>query len=85
MPRMRGTELAERLTSRRPDTGVLYMSGYADASALGDVDAAAIVPKPFTEETLAGLVRETLAALRASPTARPASGSAVGVARVADQ
>jgi CheY-like chemotaxis protein len=64
MPRMRGTELAERLTSRRPETGVLYMSGYADASALGKVDAAAIVPKPFSEETLAGLVRETLAALR---------------------
>jgi CheY-like chemotaxis protein len=68
MPRMRGTELAERLTSRRPDTGVLYMSGYADVSALGDVDAAAIVPKPFTEETLAGLVRETLAALRQAHT-----------------
>jgi CheY-like chemotaxis protein len=68
MPRMRGTELAEKLTSRRPDTGVLYMSGYADASALGEVDAAAIVPKPFTEETLAGLVRETLADLRRSRT-----------------
>jgi two-component system, cell cycle sensor histidine kinase and response regulator CckA len=64
MPRMRGTELAERLTNTRPETGVLYMSGYADASALGDVDAAAIVPKPFSEETLAGLVGETLAALR---------------------
>ena len=68
MPRMRGTELAERLTSRRPDIGVLYMSGYADASALGEVNAAAIVPKPFSEETLAGLVRETLAALRRSHT-----------------
>ena len=42
------------------------MSGYADMSAMGEVDAAAIVPKPFTEETLAGLVSETLAALRRS-------------------
>jgi CheY-like chemotaxis protein len=64
MPRMRGTELAERLTRQRPDTGVLYMSGYADGSALGEIDTAAIVPKPFSEETLARLVRETLAALR---------------------
>ena len=68
MPRMRGTELAERLTSRRPDIGVLYMSGYADASALGDVDTAAIVPKPFSEETLAVFVRDTLAESRRSHT-----------------
>jgi PAS domain S-box-containing protein len=74
MPRMRGTELAERLTSRRPETGVLYMSGYADASALGDVDAAAIVPKPFSEETLAGLVQETLAGLRRSREAVDGAG-----------
>ena len=73
MPRMRGTELAERLISRRPHTGVLYMSGYADMSAQGEVDAAAIVPKPFSEETLARLVSETLAELHRSHTMRPTS------------
>jgi hypothetical protein len=39
---------------------VLYMSGYADAAMLPDAAPIAVVPKPFSEETLVRLVREAL-------------------------
>ncbi len=61
MPGLSGPDLAERLLERRPDTRVLYMSGYAgDAlDALGLQDKrAAFIEKPFTPAALAAKVRE---------------------------
>ena len=60
MPRMKGPELAEALVAAQPRMRVLYMSGYADASMLPDAASLAVVPKPFSEETLVRLVREAL-------------------------
>ena len=76
MPRLNGVALAGQLTRRRPDTKVLYMSGFAVVGAQleqlsgptlepGDP----ILPKPFTAEALTRKVHEVLA--RPSPSRSP--------------
>jgi hypothetical protein len=63
MPRLGGRELAERLLSVRPDTHVLYMSGYTDDSVVrhGILEGGvAYLQKPFSPEGLALKVREVL-------------------------
>jgi CheY-like chemotaxis protein len=78
MPRLNGVELAGQLTRRRPDTKVLYMSGFAVLGAQleqlsgptlepGDL----ILPKPFTAEALTRRVHEVLA--RPTPSRSPFS------------
>jgi two-component system, cell cycle sensor histidine kinase and response regulator CckA len=67
MPLMDGHVLATRLRSVRPDTKVLYMSGYADeVLALHGIDRPeiAFIQKPFTASELAGKVDMLLAAGR---------------------
>ena len=65
MPSMSGPELAERLTQRRTDIGVLFTSGYSGA-AVADRGAltAELLEKPFTIEQLASKVRQALDARR---------------------
>ena len=78
MPRLNGVELAGQLTRRRPDTKVLYMSGFAVLGAQleqlsgptlepGDL----ILPKPFTAEALTMRVHDVLA--RPTPSRSPFS------------
>jgi two-component system cell cycle sensor histidine kinase/response regulator CckA len=63
MPRISGRELAEQLVRMRPDTRVLYMSGYADQAIVhhgildGDI---AFIGKPFTPNALVLKVVEVL-------------------------
>ncbi len=55
MPAMLGKEVAERVTALRPETQVLFMSGYAQAvlAPMGDLAAGRdIIDKPFTEAAL---------------------------------
>jgi PAS domain S-box-containing protein len=63
MPGMNGRELADRLTSVRPEARVLYMSGYTE-NAIGHngvLDAGIhLLQKPFTLPTLQSKVREVL-------------------------
>jgi len=63
MPGLSGRILSERLTAARPDTSVLYMSGYSDDAILrhGVRKAAAhFIQKPFSIDALAHKIRETL-------------------------
>ena len=63
MPRMNGTELAERIYTLKPGINVLFMSGYTDrAMRLQDrlANHAAFIQKPFTPNALAQKVREIL-------------------------
>lgn len=63
MPRMGGRGLAEELQARRPDTRVLYISGYPDGLIEGqgiDHDSASVLRKPFSLAGLAQKVREVL-------------------------
>jgi signal transduction histidine kinase/ActR/RegA family two-component response regulator len=64
MPRMSGRELAEKMASLRPETKVLFMSGYAEYANGGNGAEApkiAILQKPFSISALVGKVREVLA------------------------
>jgi two-component system cell cycle sensor histidine kinase/response regulator CckA len=63
MPGLGGRELARRLTEKRPDTKVLYMSGYTDDAVILHGVLTADMPfleKPFTPGGLARKVREVL-------------------------
>ena len=56
MPGMDGRELAERMMVVRPDTRILFMSGYAEPPIPDDV----LLQKPVTSEALARKVAEVL-------------------------
>ncbi len=67
MPGMGGRELAREILLERPDTDILYMSGYTDARlirggiARGVLEAdLSFLPKPFTPSELAAQVEAVL-------------------------
>ena len=63
MPGMNGRELARRLLERRPDTKVLFLSGYAEEAVErhGVLEpGTAFMQKPFSPTALASRVREVL-------------------------
>ena len=63
MPGMSGRELAERMARIRPQTPILYVSGYVDSgpARAGLQDASIpLLQKPFGADVLARKVRETL-------------------------
>jgi len=63
MPEMNGRELAERLAAQRPETKVLYMSGYTDHAVVHHgvlAPQTAFLQKPFTEAVLTHKLREIL-------------------------
>lgn len=63
MPEMDGKELAERLTEQRPETKVIFTSGYtADRLAETglDITGGAFIQKPFNRKAVARIVREVL-------------------------
>jgi len=63
MPEISGKEIAERLTSLRPTTRVLFMSGYTDQAIVhhGVIDAQVeFIQKPFTPAALVRKVRAVL-------------------------
>ncbi len=69
MPVMNGKELHDRIRHIRPSIKTIYMSGYtADVIANNGIldDDAAFLQKPFTNESLAQLVRATLDNKRSS-------------------
>ena len=62
MPGMNGPALAEKLTASRPETRVVYMSGYTGFSDYGLADLqAVIIQKPFTRGVLLQKLREMIA------------------------
>jgi CheY-like chemotaxis protein len=63
MPQMGGRDLAERLAATRPNTSVLYMSGYTDDAIVrhGVLDKnMPFLQKPFSPDSLARKVKEVL-------------------------
>ena len=65
MPGMSGPQLARQLSTLRPSTRVMYMTGYQRASAEGESTIppdAALIEKPFKPEALLKMVRKVLEA-----------------------
>jgi two-component system cell cycle sensor histidine kinase/response regulator CckA len=61
MPKMGGIELAERLSTLRPELKVLYISGYNDSGgSLRRIAGARYLQKPYGMEDLAHTLRELL-------------------------
>jgi CheY-like chemotaxis protein len=62
MPRMLGTDLANRIAGLRPDTRVLYMSGYGHEvlAETALLNGAQFIQKPFSPEELLQRVRGAL-------------------------
>ncbi len=58
MPEMNGCELAKRIGFMRPDTKVLFMSGYAPEGVLDP--SAPFIAKPFTVDGIVHAVSEVL-------------------------
>jgi two-component system cell cycle sensor histidine kinase/response regulator CckA len=72
LPRMSGRQVADALRSSRPETRVLFMSGYTD-DAIGHhgilEPGTHFLQKPFTSDSLLHKIRDILDAARpgASP------------------
>jgi signal transduction histidine kinase len=62
MPEMRGSDLAKRLKTLRPQIKVIYVSGYLDYQQSGNefVEEALFIQKPFTRATLIARMAELL-------------------------
>jgi CheY-like chemotaxis protein len=58
MPQMKGTELAARLRAERPQTRVIFMSGYNEETL--PADELTCLQKPFSARTLTQAVRAIL-------------------------
>ena len=61
MPGMNGAELARLARLRRPALPVLFVTGFADRTALAGIGESQIIRKPFVELELAGKIRTALA------------------------
>jgi CheY-like chemotaxis protein len=63
MPGMSGRQLAEKILSKRPQTKIVYMTGYTDDMIVQHKvlePGVQLLQKPFTKVDLAQKVRETL-------------------------
>ncbi|MEO7648963.1 MAG: response regulator [Bryobacteraceae bacterium] len=79
MPGMSGPDLGTALKAARPDTKVLYMSGYPDGAIAADSPddgELELLAKPFTRNTLAARIRELMSAARRSGSILVVDGNA---------
>jgi YesN/AraC family two-component response regulator len=63
MPGMGGREMVKQLIETRPETKVLYLSGYTEDAIVSDGSiekGTAFLQKPFTLQSLSRKVREVL-------------------------
>jgi CheY-like chemotaxis protein len=63
MPEMSGVELADRLERERPDTRILFMTGYAEELVMNEGILGKhreCIGKPFTQEQITKRVRKIL-------------------------
>jgi signal transduction histidine kinase/ActR/RegA family two-component response regulator len=70
MPGMSGAEVARQTRARRPGLPILFVTGFADRSALAGVGEAHIIGKPFVVDELADKVRAALAGAAAENVVR---------------
>jgi two-component system cell cycle sensor histidine kinase/response regulator CckA len=65
MPGGNGLDFAVHLQTERPDTAILYISGFSESIAVASIaqkNPASVLVKPFTREQLLSRVQKLLAA-----------------------
>ena len=67
MPGMNGMEVARQVQSKHPTLPILFITGYADKTALESVGDARVVKKPFVGDELASKVSGALALVSSQP------------------
>jgi CheY-like chemotaxis protein len=60
MPGMNGADLVRQVQAKRPALPFVFVTGFADRTALAGVGEAQIIGKPFLDDELATKVRQTL-------------------------
>jgi signal transduction histidine kinase len=60
MPGMSGAEVARQIQPRFPSLPILFVTGYADKTALGDVGEERLIKKPFIDDELTTKVNSAL-------------------------
>ncbi|MCX7514395.1 hybrid sensor histidine kinase/response regulator [Frateuria hangzhouensis] len=60
MPGMNGVEVAQQARTRRPGLPVLFVTGYADQTALAGIGDERVVQKPFRDDELERKVRAVI-------------------------
>jgi CheY-like chemotaxis protein len=60
MPGMSGAEVARQIQQRLPGLPILFVTGYADKTALGDISEEALIKKPFIDDELTRKVHSAL-------------------------
>lgn len=73
MPGMNGAEVAKAAQTRRPGLPVLFITGYADLTALRDAGEERILQKPFYAEELAAKLGALLGDFPVAPGAKTAA------------
>jgi signal transduction histidine kinase/ActR/RegA family two-component response regulator len=61
MPGMNGADVARHVRAKRPSLPVLFVTGFADRTALAGVSEKRVISKPFVDDELAEKVRLALA------------------------
>ena len=70
MPGMNGMEVARQVRTKSPARPVIFITGYVEMSALGDIDETQIVRKPFIGNELADRVQTALATSAGNPSSK---------------
>jgi len=86
MPGMNGPALAKQVCSLRPQTKILYMTGYSGEFLRADmlIPGVSLIQKPFTPADLGRKIRKLLAdQLQETPRDATSSPQQTGVARKA--
>jgi CheY-like chemotaxis protein/nitrogen-specific signal transduction histidine kinase len=60
MPGMNGAELSRQIQIKRPGLSILFVTGFADRTALAGISESHIVSKPFVDDELTEKVRAIL-------------------------
>jgi CheY-like chemotaxis protein len=77
MPGMSGAELARRVRTIRPSLLTLFITGFADRTALAGVRESHIIGKPFHHDELARKIAAALAEDESGEFVEPALGAVV--------
>jgi CheY-like chemotaxis protein len=76
MPGMNGAELARHARAKRPSLPMIFLTGYADTTALRGIDQEHVLRKPFRDSDLIAKIRSVLESEPAADSEQPPASQA---------